>query len=128
MVYNGQEQAPVIPETEFYKTVQNEKHLDAGEYNVTMELKNPALYRWPESEEKITILPYKIQKAKADITGTPDPEKLTLNLWADAFRWIDVRNRTGQSEKENSDCKRYDIRNQGEGRRDGNSRRMAVEA
>ena len=78
MVYNGQEQAPVIPETEFYKTVQNEKHLDAGEYNVTMELKNPALYRWPESEEKITILPYKIQKAKADITGTPDPEKLTL--------------------------------------------------
>lgn len=43
-----------------------------------MELKNPALYRWPESEEKITILPYKIQKAKADITGTPDPEKLTL--------------------------------------------------
>ena len=39
MVYNGQEQAPVIPETEFYKTVQNEKHLDAGEYNVTMEVK-----------------------------------------------------------------------------------------
>ena len=38
-------------------------------------LDNAVLKIWPESEEKITILPYKIQKAKADITGTPDPEK-----------------------------------------------------
>ena len=93
-----------------------------------MELKNPALYRWPESEEKITILPYKIQKAKADITGTPDPEKLTLIYGQMLSDGLTSETEPDRAKKENSDCKRYDIRNQGEGRRDGNSRRMAVEA
>ncbi len=68
--YNGEGQNATISETAHYSVTSNEEHVNAGEYDVVLTLKNDS-YKWPDSYELNKTISFVINKVQnSDVVPT----------------------------------------------------------
>lgn len=67
--YNGQTQKPTLADTAEYTVTTNEGGKDAGDYDVVLTLKDPANYKWSDSDAAAKTLKFTIAKAPLTITA-----------------------------------------------------------
>ena len=83
-VYNGSAQTATVPESQYYTVKANNGGINAGEYDVVLELTDSEGYRWNTTNEKTVSMKFNITKAQAVITVDDTPivktygEALTL--------------------------------------------------
>ena len=83
-VYNGSVQTATVPESEYYTVKANNGGINAGEYDVVLELTDSEGYRWNTTNEKTVSMKFNITKAQAVISVDVTPivktygEALTL--------------------------------------------------
>ncbi|MGM9603445.1 MAG: InlB B-repeat-containing protein [Faecousia sp.] len=77
VVYNRTTQKPSLSDTAYYTVVSNSGGTDAGEYPVTLQLRDAANYMWSDgSEEAVKNLTFTINPAPLKVSGNPSVSML----------------------------------------------------
>ena len=67
--YTGEYQLADVPESELYETTYNEQQKAAGEYEVELQLTDPANYTWPDTDDDWIVVPFRIRQARNAATA-----------------------------------------------------------
>lgn len=68
-VYNGSKQVADVASSDLYEVTHNDGGVNAGEYDVVIELADPSQYAWSDGAECIRTNTFTISKATCDISG-----------------------------------------------------------
>lgn len=82
--YTGEYQRADVPESELYETTYNEQQKAAGEYEVELQLTDPANYTWPDTDDDWIVVPFRIRQARNGWTTPPSIEGWTYGETANA--------------------------------------------
>lgn len=82
--YTGEYQRADVPESELYETTYNEQQKAAGEYEVELQLTDPANYTWPDTDDDWIVVPFRIRQARNSWTTPPSIEDWTYGETANA--------------------------------------------
>ena len=82
--YTGEYQRADVPESELYEITYNEQQMAAGEYEVELQLTDPANYTWPDTDDDWVVVPFHICQAMNSWTTPPSIEGWTYGETANA--------------------------------------------
>ncbi len=82
--YTGEYQRADVPESELYETTYNEQQKAAGEYEVELQLTDPANYTGPDTDDDWVVVPFRIRQARNGWTTPPSIEGWTYGETANA--------------------------------------------